>query len=178
MAHASSPEGMKRAVMAGVSTIEHGDNGNDEIFKLMKTRGVALCPTLAAGNAIYQYRGWKKGGTNPGNEPAGITNKRKSFKMAIDAGVTICMGGDAGVFKHGDNAIEMELMVDYGMKSIDVLKSATSINADVFGYSDTIGRIKEGLLADIIAVEGDPTQDIRNLRKIVLVIKGGKVIKE
>jgi imidazolonepropionase-like amidohydrolase len=98
--------------------------------------------------------------------------------MAIDAGVTICMGGDAGVFTHGENAREMELMVDYGMKSIDVLRSATSINADVFGYSDKIGRIKARLLADIIAVEGDPIQDIRNIRKIVLVIKGGKVIKE
>ncbi len=98
--------------------------------------------------------------------------------MAIDAGVTISMGGDAGVFTHGENAREMELMVDYGMKPIDVLKSATSINADVFGYSNKIGRIKPGLLADIIAVEGDPTQNIRNIRKVLLIIKGGKVVKE
>jgi imidazolonepropionase-like amidohydrolase len=170
VAHASTPEGMKRAINAGVSTIEHGDNGTEEIFKLMKEKGVALCPTLAAGDAIEQYRGWKKG-LQP--EPMRIENKRKSFQLALNSGVTICMGGDVGVYTHGTNAIEMELMKEYGMNPLEVLKSATSVNADVFGYSDKIGRIKKGLLADIIAVEGDPVADMKNIRKIKLVMKNG-----
>jgi imidazolonepropionase-like amidohydrolase len=169
-AHATSAEGMMRAVNAGVSTIEHGDNGTEEVFKLMKEKGVALCPTLAAGDAVQQYRGWKKG-VDP--EPASITNKRKSFALALKAGVIICMGGDVGVFTHGDNAREMEMMVEYGMKPIDVLKSATSINADVFGYGNKFGRIKKDLFADIIAVDGDPSADIKNIRKIKLVMKDG-----
>ena len=175
VAHASTPEGMKRAIMGGVSTIEHGDGANEEVFKLMKEKNVALCATLAAGVAIQQYRGWKKG-IDP--EPQTIANKKKSFQLALKTGVTICMGGDVGVFTHGDNAREMELMVDYGMKPVDVLKSATSINADVFGYGNKIGRIKKDLLADVIAVEGDPSTDIRNIRKITLVIKDGVVYKK
>ena len=175
VAHAATPEGMRRAIMAGVSTIEHGDNGTAEIFRLMKTKGVALCPTLAAGDAVSQYKGWKKGLEA---EPERISNKRKTFAMALDAGVTICMGGDVGVFKHGDNAREMEMMVDYGMKPIDVLRSATSVNAAVFGYAGKIGSIKTGLLADMIAVEGDPTVDIKNIRKIKMIMKGGKLVKE
>lgn len=174
VAHAASPEGMKRAINAGVATIEHGDNGTPEVFKLMKEKNVALCPTLAAGDAIEQYRGWKKG-TDP--EPERITNKKKSFQQALDAGVTICMGGDVGVYTHGDNAREMELMVEYGMKPLEVLKSSTSVNADVFGYAGKIGRIKKGLFADIIAVEGDPSADIKNIRKLKLVMKNGVIYK-
>lgn len=174
VAHASSPEGMKRAINAGVATIEHGDNGTPEVFKLMKEKNVALCPTLAAGDAIEQYLGWKKG-TDP--EPERITNKKKTFLQALDAGVTICMGGDVGVYTHGDNAREMELMVEYGMKPLEVLKSSTSVNADVFGYAGKIGRIKKGLFADIIAVEGDPSADIKNIRKLKLVMKNGVIYK-
>ena len=174
VAHAATPEGMRRAIMAGVSTIEHGDNGTAEIFRLMKEKGVALCPTLAAGDAVSQYRGWKKG-IDP--EPSRIISKRKTFKLALDAGVTICMGGDVGVFTHGDNAREMEMMVDYGMQPMEVLRSATSVNAKVFGYADKIGSIKTGLLADMIAVEGDPSADIKNIRKTKLVMKGGVIIK-
>ena len=174
VAHASSPEGMKRAINAGVSTIEHGDNGTPEVFKLMKEKNVALCPTLAAGDAIEQYRGWKKG-TDP--EPERISNKKKTFQQALDAGVTICMGGDVGVYTHGDNAREMELMVEYGMKPLEVLKSSTSVNADVFGYAGKIGRIKKGLFADIIAVEGDPSADIKNIRKLKMVMKNGIIYR-
>lgn len=172
VAHAATEEGMRRAINAGVSTIEHGDNGTAEVFKLMKEKGVALCPTLAAGDAVEQYKGWKKG-IDP--EPARITNKRKTFQLALQAGVTICMGGDVGVFAHGDNALEMEMMVEYGMKPLNVLQSATSINASTFGYGDSIGRIKTGLLADIIAVEGDPSVNIKDIRKIKLVMKGGVI---
>jgi imidazolonepropionase-like amidohydrolase len=173
--HASSPEAIKRAVLAGVATIEHGDEANEEALKLMKEKGVALCPTLAASDATQQYAGWKKG---IDAEPQRIVTKKKSFTAALNAGVTICMGGDVGVFAHGDNAREMEFMVEYGMKPLDVLRSATSVNADVFGYADKIGRTNKGLLADLIAVAGDPSADIKSIRKIVLVMKDGKIYIE
>jgi imidazolonepropionase-like amidohydrolase len=175
VAHASSPEGMRRAIIGGVSTIEHGDDGTEEIFKLMKEKNVALCPTLAAGDAVQQYNGWKKG-VDP--EPRNISDKKKSFQLALKTGVTICMGGDVGVYAHGDNAREMELMADYGMNPIDILKSSTSVNADVFGYADRFGRIKKNLFADIIAVEGDPSVDIRNIKKLTLVMKDGVIYKK
>jgi imidazolonepropionase-like amidohydrolase len=165
---------MRRAIAAGVSTIEHGDEGTPEVFRLMRQKGVAFCPTVAAGDAIAQYRGWKKL-TEP--EPAQITAKKKSFAAALKAGVTICMGGDVGVFPHGDNAREMEMMVDYGMKPLQVLRSATSVNADVFGYGDRIGRIRKGLLADLVAVDGDPSANIRNVRAVRLVMKDGVLYK-
>jgi imidazolonepropionase-like amidohydrolase len=170
VAHASTKEGMRRAVMGGVATVEHGDEGDDEIFRLMKEKHVALCPTLAAGEAILQYSGWKK---NIDPEPSRIADKKKSFRSALKNGVTICMGGDVGVFSHGDNAREMELMVEYGMKPLEVLRSATSVNADVFGYGEKTGRIKKGLLADIIAVKGDPSKTISDIRNLVLVMKEG-----
>jgi len=174
VAHSGTAEGMRRAVLGGVSTIEHGDEGTEEVFKLMAEKKVALCPTLAAGDAILQYGGWRKG-IDP--EPARITAKRKSFAAALKAGVTICMGGDVGVFPHGENWREMLLMVDYGMKPIDVLRSTTSVNADVFDYANKIGRIKKSLNADLVAVVGDPSQDIKNVRAVVFVMKDGKIYK-
>jgi imidazolonepropionase-like amidohydrolase len=173
--HASTKEGMRRSIAAGVATIEHGDEGDEEIFKLMKEKGVALCPTLAAGDAVLQYGGWKKD-TDP--EPAKITAKKKSFAAALKSGVTICMGGDVGVYAHGDNAREMELMARYGMKPVDILQSATSVNADVFGYGDTVGRIRKGLLADIIAVQGNPLDDVKAVRQVSFVMKDGKIYKQ
>ena len=174
VAHASTAEGMRRAILAGCETVEHGDAGTPEIFALMKKNGAALCPTLAAGDAVAQYRGWKKG-QDP--EPARLREKRVTFKQALDAGVTICAGGDVGVFSHGDNARELEMMVDYGMKPMDVLRSATSVNADVFHLADR-GRIRPGLLADLVAVEGDPTRAMAAVRQVRLVMKGGKIHKQ
>lgn len=175
VAHASTAEAMRRCVIAGVETIEHGDNGTPEVFKLMAEKGVALCPTLAAGDAVSQYRGWKKG-IDP--EPARLQQKRKSFKEAISAGVKICFGGDVGVYAHGDNARELELMVDYGMKPIDALRSATSVNADVFHWADRIGRVKAGLFADLVAVEGNPLQNISDIRKVKMVMKNGVIFRK
>ncbi len=171
--HASTPEGMRRAVLAGAETIEHGDGGTAEVFRLMAQRGVALVPTLAAGHAITQYGGWKPG---QGPEPARIKAKRESFQAALKAGVRIAAGSDVGVFTHGDNARELELMVEYGMPALDVLRSATSVDADVLHLSKQIGRIAPGLLADVIAVRGDPIQSIRALREISLVMQGGRIV--
>ena len=172
-AHAITPEGMSRAIEGGVETIEHGDNGTPEVFQLMKEKGVALCPTLAAGDAIERYKGWQKG-SDP--EPAKITKKRESFKNALKAGVTILFGGDSGVFMHGENYRELELMVEYGMKPLEVLKSATSVNAKYF-HMNTLGNIKKGYLADIIAVNGNPSEDIKTMEKVSFVMKDGKIYK-
>lgn len=170
--HSSSAEGMKRSIIAGVHTIEHGDNGTPEIFAEMKRLNIAYCPTLSATEAISQYEGWKKG-IEPDSKR--VATKKRAFAAALKSGVTICMGGDVGVFPHGDNAREMELMVEYGMNPIDVLRSATSVNADVFQMRNKIGRIKEGLLADLIVVEGDPSKNIHDIRNIRLVMKEGKI---
>lgn len=169
--HSGTAEGMRRAIAAGVTTIEHGDNGTPELFKLMKEKGIALCPTLAATEAIATYVGWEKGN---GPEPESVKQKHISFTEALQAGVIICMGGDVGVFPHGDNAREMILMADYGMKPIDVLRSATTVNATVFQLKD-LGNIKTGYIADIIAVEGNPADDIKSVKQVKLVMKDGVI---
>ncbi|HEV2353378.1 MAG TPA: amidohydrolase family protein, partial [Puia sp.] len=170
--HTSTTEGMRRAIEAGVTTIEHGDGGTPELFAEMKRKGIALCPTLAAGEAIAQYGGWRKG-VDP--DPDRVKEKRETFREALAAGVTICMGGDVGVFRHGDNAREMELMAEYGMKPMDVLRSATSVNADVFRIAQKVGRVKAGLLADLLVVNGDPSTDMHNIRKVRWVMKEGMI---
>jgi imidazolonepropionase-like amidohydrolase len=141
----------------------------------MKEHNVTYFPTIAAVDMITQYRGWKKG-TDP--DPANVVNKKKSFRAALESGVSIGMGGDVGVYHHGNNVLEMELMVEYGMKPFDVLKAATSVNARAFHLENQVGFIKEGLKADLAIVTGDPSQNISDLRKVQFVMKDGIVYRK
>ena len=174
VAPAATAEGIRRATMAGVVSIEHGDGGTPEVFELMAERGVALCPTLAAVDAISRYRGWNKG-VDP--EPERIRTKRAALDAAWAAGVTLCMGGDSGVYSHGDNALELELLVDYGLTPVEALRAATSVNAKLLGLEDRIGRIQAGYEADLVAVRGDPGADIGSVWNVELVMVGGQIVK-
>ena len=171
--HSVTPEGMRRAIAAGVDTIEHGYGGTPDIFRAMHDRGIALCSTLAASDATARYRGWN--GQEPA--PASVRLNRESFRMARAAGVAICMGGDVGVYAHGTNAREMVLMQAAGMPAARVLIAATGGNARIFRIDDKVGRVEVGLLADLVAVEGDPTVDVAAVKAVKLVMKGGLVVR-
>ena len=171
--HASTAEGMRRAVLAGADTIEHGYGGTAEVFKLMHDRGTALCPTIGASEAYARYfEHWD------GKEPApeSVQENRRSFQLAMKSGVPICMGGDVGVFAHGQNWLEMDAMQRAGMPAAQVMIAATSGNAHILRLTDR-GAIKPGLLADLVAVDGDPTRDVNAVRSVRLVMKGGQTVQ-
>jgi imidazolonepropionase-like amidohydrolase len=172
-AHAATAKGMRRAVLAGARTIEHGDGGTADVWALMRERGVWLCPTLAAVDAVARYAGWRPG-VDP--EPERVRQKRAGFRAAYEAGVPLCVGSDVGVFTHGDSARELVLMVDYGMPAVEVLRAATSGNARMLGLEDAIGAVRPGLLADLVAVEGDPARDVAAVRAVRFVMQGGRVV--
>ena len=170
-AHARFPLGSARAVRAGVSTIEHADSLTPDVLALLKERGVAICPTLTASEAGFIRNGWRKG---VDSLPPELALKHRSFRAALAAGVLICNGSDVGAFPHGENARELEALVEYGMTPVQALQSATIVDARALHLEDR-GVIATGLLADLVAVDGDPTRDIRVLRHVSLVLKDGVV---
>lgn len=170
--HASTPEGMRRAIEAGGDTIEHGYGGTRDIYAAMAAKGIALCPTLAAADASARYRGWN--GAEPA--PASVRASRDSFRLALAEKVPMCMGGDVGVYAHGTNAREMVLMAAAGMPPAQVLLAATSGNARWMRMGDRIGAIRAGMLADLVAVAGDPLRDMAATRSVRWVMKNGAVV--
>jgi imidazolonepropionase-like amidohydrolase len=178
-AHAHGAEGMKRAVLAGITTIEHGTLMNEEVMDLMKKMGTYHVPTIIAGRSAAEYAKIP-GYYHPLVAPKAIeigSKIQENFAKAYKRGVKIAFGTDAGVFPHGENAREFGYMVEGGMPAIDALLAAMQINADILGYGDKIGSVEAGKLADLVAVNEDPTRNIKTMEKVTFVMKDGVVYK-
>ena len=179
-AHAHGAEGAKRAVRAGIDSIEHGSFLDDEALDLMKARGTMLVPTLMAGEGIREKL--EKGSYFPpmveAKARAALASRDEMFRKAVKKGVRIAFGTDAAVYPHGRNAEEFRHMVALGMTPIAALKSATSVTAELFGIAERLGTLTAGKLADIIAMPGDPTQDIRQTERVFFVMKDGVVHRD
>ncbi|MDQ1591023.1 MAG: hypothetical protein QOG71_1650 [Pyrinomonadaceae bacterium] len=178
-AHAHGAEGAKRAIRAGIDSIEHGSFLDDEALDMMKAKGTFLVPTLMAPYNLREKldRGLYMPPNVEAKARAAISSIQGMFRKAVSKGVRIAFGTDAAVYPHGRNAEEFRLMVELGMRPVDALRAATSVNAELFGLSDQLGTIAPGKLADIIAVPGDPLRDIRETEKVFFVMKEGVVYK-
>jgi imidazolonepropionase-like amidohydrolase len=173
-AHAQSKEGMKRAALAGVASIEHGDAGDIEVFRLMAQKKIGYCPTLATAEAYARYEGWKPNSPLP----AALVSKKESFKAALESGVLIGNGSDIGVFPHGQGYQELEMLVKYGMTPLQALRCATSDASKLLALENKVGMVKEGMIADLAAFEGNPSKEIKDVRKVKFVMKSGTIYKQ
>jgi imidazolonepropionase-like amidohydrolase len=178
-AHAHGKEGMRRAILAGVATIEHGTYMDEEIFALMKQHGTVYVPTISAGafvSEMSQVEGFYPEIVRPKAAAIGALIQG-TFARAYAAGVPIAFGTDAGVFPHGDNAREFELMTEGGMPMTEALVAATRSAARVLDLGAEIGSIVPGKRADIIAVDGNPLEDVSSMRRVAFVMKDGQVFR-
>jgi imidazolonepropionase-like amidohydrolase len=174
--HCHGDQAAKEAVNAGVDSIEHGSFLKPETLTLMKSKGTYLTPTLLATDYIIPRLKTYPPAVQAKAQAAGDA-RSEMFRNALKIGVRISFGTDAAVFPHGQNAKEFKLMTDLGMAPIDALRSATSIDADLLGVSQKLGTLEKGKLADLIAMPGDPTQDITATERVSFVMKDGKIVR-